>query len=169
MARVDYKGEWATRAIARRGVETSAPSATRLRIECVPDGTASAWNGLIAFPGMLPFLPIWLGYGWDMNLAVTWTIEREGERTVTGHRTVHVAFRERNAHRSAVFHLWPTTGFVGVQFVMGLVLAPTFWSYDAEATTPLLAEAIGPRLGWTIAGAVRKTLPPVELVARSER
>jgi hypothetical protein len=168
VAHVDYKGEWASRGIARRQVVASAPAVARLEIECVPDGSASVANGFIAFPGMLPFLPIWLGYGWDMNLAVRWTLERAGERDVPGERTVKVAFRERNARRSAIFHLWPSTGFLGVQFVMGLVLAPTFWSYDDEATTPLLAETIGPRLGWTISSAVRRSLPAAQILARRD-
>jgi len=165
LGRVDYRGELASRAQALRSLAPIArPSSTLARLSCEPRFSASAWNGLIAFPGMLPFLPIWLGYGWDMELSVEWTIFVDGKLAARGRRSIEVSFREKNARRSAVFHLWPSTGFLGAQFVFGLVLAPTFLFYDAEATTPLLVQALEPRLGRTIAAALRRGLAPSTLL-----
>ncbi|HZV02339.1 MAG TPA: hypothetical protein VFF73_36870 [Planctomycetota bacterium] len=156
VASVEFQGPWASRGEARRG-RPSPRADRRVTIACRPTFSASPWNPLVAFPGMIPFLPVWLGYGYTARLALDWSIDADGARRIEGHRDIEVAFREKNARRSAIFHLWPSTGFFGTQFVLGLVLAPTFLVYDEDAT-PLLVHEIGPRLGATVAAALGRDL-----------
>lgn len=164
VANAHYEGGLAWRPNGLRALQGPPGEASdrRVRLACRPRFAASGWNGFIAFPGMIAFLPMWLGYGWEMKLDVEWSIATgtfwTEETTEPARRRLEVSFREKNAHRSALFHLWPSTGFYGTQFVLGLVLATTFWFYDAEETTPLLVRALEPRLGWTVADWVRRDL-----------
>jgi hypothetical protein len=142
-----YRGDEAAFGRRRWG-ESRAPLELRLRCRLAADGTFG--NALVAFPGLWLFLPIWLGYRWDAAITVEVRVVRTGEPAAIGpgaERTVTVAFRERSSRRSALFHLWPSTGTLGIQFVLALVLAPTFWFYEGEETTPALVQALSPRLG----------------------
>jgi hypothetical protein len=155
LATLRYEGREASFGRRRRG-EPTAPLALRLTARTAWSG--SAQNPVLAFPGMLWFLPMWLGYRWDGAITVEAHVTAAGAPLPARSWTAEVAFRERNAPRSALFHLWPTTGFYGVQFVLGLVLAPTFLFYDAEETTPALVKALGPRLGRSFAAHIAEAL-----------
>lgn len=151
LATMRYEGAQAAFGRRRRG-EPAAPVALELTARAAWSG--SAQNPLLAFPGMLWFLPMWLGYRWEGAITVEARLTVEGAPRPPRAWTAEVAFRERNAPRSALFHLWPTTGFYGVQFLLGLVLAPTFLFYDAEETTPALVAALEPRLGRSFASRI---------------
>jgi hypothetical protein len=146
-------------------VRPQEPATSHVTLSCRPSFSASPWNALIAFPGMIPFAPIWLGYGYTARLALDWTIDAEGVPQIEGHRDLVIVFREKNARRSAIFHIWPSTGFFGTQFVLGLVLAPTFLRYDEE-TTPFLVREIGPRLAATVSAAIARDLARAVLARR---
>lgn len=153
-----YQGQQASFG-ARRAPEASAPCT--LRLSCQPRFGGSWTNALVAFPGMIPFLPMWVGYSFELELALSWEVVAPAPAPPrawpAGGRRVTVRFREQNARRSALFHLWPTTGTYGLQFLLGLVLAPTLCFYDGE-TTPHLVEALQPRLGQVVADAIHRDL-----------
>lgn len=155
LATMRYEGAEAAFGRRRRG-DPSAPLTLHLRARA--DWSGSAQNPALAFPGMLWFLPMWLGYRWEGTITVEARVVMHGAPLPARTWTADVVFRERNAPRSALFHLWPTTGFYGLQFVLGLVLAPTFLFYDAEETTPALVAALGPRLGRSFAARIAAAL-----------
>ena len=127
------------------------PERLRIELKCATVFCGSPLNALVAFPGMIPFLPVYWGYSWELDLAVTGRVLCKNRTLASFRKAVHVEFREKNARRSAVFHLWPSTGFFGVQFIMGFFLAPRMSFYESDETTPVLIEALQPRLGRTFA------------------
>jgi hypothetical protein len=159
-----YQGHDASSGRRRRALGR-APLEVHLR--CDIDASGSALNPLIAFPGMIAFAPMWLGYRWDVELRLEARTLVRGRPGPARTRTFEVAVRDRNAPRSALFHLWPLTGFFGTQFVLGLVLAPTMLFYDGEETTPLLVTTLGPRLGRALAGPVVEAARAAAATARA--
>jgi len=142
-----YRGDQASFGRRRYG-EHRAP--LELRLSCRFEADGATGNAFVAFPGLWLFLPIWVGYRWDAAITVEVRVVRTGEPAAVGPgatRTATVAFREHSPRRSALFHLWPSTGTLGLQFVLAMVLAPTFWFYEGEETTPALVRALSPRLG----------------------
>lgn len=152
LRRMAYEGDQA--AFGRRRRRDGPPSPVALRLTCRFEGTGSLQNWPIAFPGMFAFLPVWLGYRFDAAIEVEAHVVALGRARAPVAQRVDVALRERNARRSALFHVWPLTGFYGTQFLIGLALAPTMPFYDAEETTPALVAALEPRLGRCLAGPI---------------
>ena len=107
---------------------------------------------------MIPFVPVWFGYGWEVEFEFVQQVTLKGVAHPPTRRVAEVAFRERNSQRSSTFHLWPFTGVLGVQFVMGIVMTPLMCLYDADDTTKPLLAALGPRFGRTFAGEVYREL-----------
>lgn len=163
-----YRGDEASFGRRRYG-ERRAP--LELRLSCRYEADGATGNPLVAFPGLWIFAPVWLGYRWDVAITVEVRVVRTGEAAAIGPgatRTATVAFRERSPRRSALFHLWPSTGTLGLQFVLALALAPTFWFYEGEETTPALVKALSPRLGrmfaqFAVDEALRRAEPPAHV------
>lgn len=162
LRRMAYKGDQAN--FGKRRRREGPPSPVALRLSCRFEGTGSAQNWPIAFPGMFVFLPVWLGYRFEAAIDVEARLVVLGREQPPVAQRVEVAFRERNARRSALFHIWPMTGFYGTQFLIGLALAPTMPFYHSEETTPALVKALEPRLGDGLAGpivhAILRATPP---------
>lgn len=152
LRRMAYAGDQAN--FGRRRRRDGPPSPVALRLACRFEGTGSLQNWPLAFPGMFIFLPVWLGYRFDAAIDVEVRLTVQGRELPPVAQRVEVAFRERNARRSALFHIWPMTGFYGTQFLIGLALAPTMPFYDSEETTPALVKALEPRLGDCVAGPI---------------
>lgn len=153
--RLDVRGIVLEGAVAGTGPHRTReePGDVLLTLDCRPvfDGRLS--NVLVAFPGMIPFLPLWLGYTWDGTVDVEATAVVAGRKPVSVARSFSVTAIERNARRTAFFHLWPSTGFGGTQFALGFFFAPSLAFYDGEWTTPVLVDALEPRLGLVLADA----------------
>lgn len=117
------------------------------------------YNWPIGFPGMFPYVPVYLGYYYDCDLLFKSRLRGPDRKRFTelGHE-VRVAFRDLNPPRSAAWHIWPTNGVLGTQFVIGFFAAPFMWGYSGQYTTEKVAEAIGEDLGRHFAGRLYKAL-----------
>lgn len=147
--------------------EPAPPGRTVVRLACDVTGDGPWTNALVAFPGMFAFLPVWRGYAWEVAVVAEAWVERDGLVVASERTAQRLAVRERNATRSALFHMWPSTGFFGTQFVLGLVLGPTMVRWSDE-TTPVVVEATRELLGRTLANLVHRALardPPPEAPA----
>jgi len=154
LGRLVVRGPDAPGLVRQRLAGPPAPSALRLR--CRSEFSGRWYNALIAFPGLLPFLPVWYGYVYDLELELTGELRvgrlvRPGSIVVGPPRPVRrrarAELRELNCPTSALFHIWPLHGFHGVQFVASVFMAPFMIPYDGGATTERLAEVWGARVG----------------------
>lgn len=137
--------------------DEKAPHELSLAIDTSYSGHWYNWP--IGFPGMFPYVPVYLGYYYDCDLLFKSRLRRPDQDQFVdlGHE-VQVAFRDLNPPRSAAWHIWPTNGVLGTQFVIGFFAAPFMWGYSGQYTTEKLAEELGENLGRHFAGRLYKAL-----------
>lgn len=148
--RIAYRAGKVPLSIGRR---SPAPSPTQVRISGRHVFSGDLRNAFIAFPGMIFFTPVWLGYYWQLDYTFEAELSVQGTKSSV-RREVQVCFRERNCRRSALFHLWPSTGILGTQFVLGVFMAPAMCFFHTSDTLGPLLEAMKPRFGGTFAAEV---------------
>jgi hypothetical protein len=103
---------------------------------------------------MIPFLPLLLGFRYDMTLDVEASVRVQDGPACVLLRRIEATFREQGPPRSRLCYFWPSTGTLGTQFVLGLFMAPFMIPYDGEHTTALLVRTLEPRLGRRIASDI---------------
>lgn len=149
----------APRILRAKGAPPPKPAPRVVELGVSHEFSGHWWNTFLAFPGMIPLLPAWRGYDYDLDMAFSGRVAPRGSDAWSDFsRELRWEFREMNHPRSAAFHIWPSTGIYGTQFVLGLVMSPLMCFYDPQYGTEILVKALQPRFGRWFASEVYRRL-----------